>query len=129
MDGQKVLLIGLMGTGKTTVGRLLATRLSARYLDNDELVLIAAGSALEDLRRNKGEAGLREAESEALTEALDLPAPLVAGVAAGVVQSRADVARLEKADATLVWLRARPETLAARVGSGGDRPWLRPNPL
>lgn len=129
MDGQKVLLIGLMGTGKTTVGELLAPRLSARYLDNDELVLIAAGSALEDLRRRAGEAGLRAAESQALTEALDIPAPAVAGVAAGVVRNPADVARLETTDATVVWLRARPETLARRVGGGGDRPWLSPDPL
>lgn len=129
MDGQKVLLIGLMGTGKTTVGRLLAARMAARYLDNDELVLIAAGSALEELRRREGEAGLRAAESEALTEALDVPAPVVAGVAAGVVRNPADRARLAATDATVVWLRARPETLARRVAGGGDRPWLRPDPL
>jgi shikimate kinase len=129
VDGHKVLLIGLMGTGKTTVGRLLAQRLSERYLDNDELVLIAAGAALEDLRRKQGEAGLRAAESQALTEALRMSEPVVAGVAAGVVQNPADIARLQAADATVVWLRARPETLARRVGSGGDRPWLRPDPL
>jgi shikimate kinase len=129
MDGQKVLLIGLMGTGKTTVGRLLAARVAARYLDNDELVLIAAGSALEDLRKKEGEAGLRAAESEALTEALDIPAPVVAGVAAGVVLNAGDRARLQATDATVVWLRARPETLARRVAGGGDRPWLRPDPL
>jgi shikimate kinase len=129
VDGAKVLLIGLMATGKTTVGRLLASRLSARYLDNDELVLIATGSALEDLRRRQGEAGLRAAESQALTGALEIPAPVVAGVAAGVVRNPADIARLESADATVVWLRARPQTLADRVGSGGGRPWLRPDPL
>jgi shikimate kinase len=129
MDSLKVLLIGLMGTGKTTVGHLLAARLSVRYLDNDELVLLAAGSALDELRRREGEAGLRAAESEALTEALDTPAPAVAGVAAGVVLDPIERARLAATDATVVWLRARPETLARRVAGGGDRPWLHPDAL
>lgn len=122
-------MLGLMATGKTTVGRLLAERLSARYLDNDELVRLATGTALEELRRQEGEAGLRTAESQALTAALQLPAPAVAGVAAGVVLDPVDRDRLATTDATVVWLRARPETLARRVAGGGDRPWLRPNPL
>jgi shikimate kinase len=124
-----VLLLGLMATGKTTVGRLLAARLSARYLDNDELVRLATGTALEELRRRAGEAGLRAAESQALTAALELPAPSVAGVAAGVVLDPEDRRRLADTGATVVWLRARPETLAARVAGGGDRPWLRPDPV
>jgi shikimate kinase len=118
-----------MATGKTTVGHLLAERLGASYLDNDQLVLKATGAALEELRRRDGEAGLRAAESQALTEALALPAPSVAGVAAGVVLDPADRARLAGTDATVIWLRARPETLAVRVAGGGDRPWLRPDPL
>jgi len=128
MDGPRVLLLGLMATGKTTVGRLLATRLSANYLDNDELVRLATGTALEELRLRQGEPGLRIAESQALTAALELPAPAVAGVAAGVVLDPENRKRLVATDATVVWLRARPETLARRVGSGGDRPWLRPDP-
>jgi shikimate kinase len=128
MDGPRVLLIGLMATGKTTVGRLLATRLSAPYLDNDELVRLATGTALEELRLRQGEAGLRIAETQALIAALELPAPAVAGVAAGVVLDPENRSRLAATDATVVWLRALPETLARRVGSGGDRPWLRPDP-
>ena len=125
----RVLLIGLMATGKSTVGRLLAERLRARYLDNDELVLLATGAALEELRRRDGEAGLRAAESQALHAALELPRPAVAGVAAGVVLDPADLELLAGADATVVWLRARPETLARRVAGGGNRPWLQPDPL
>ncbi len=127
--GPRVLLLGLMATGKSTVGRVLADRLGARYLDNDELVRLATGSALEELRRREGEAGLRAAESAALTAALELPAPAVAGVAAGVVLDPVDRERLAATDAAVVWLRAQPETLARRVAGGGDRPWLRPDPL
>lgn len=129
MDSPRVLLIGLMAVGKSTVGNLLAARLDARYLDNDELVRIATGTALEELRQRDGEVGLRRAESMALTAALELPAPAVAGVAAGVVLDPADRDRLAATDATVVWLRARPETLARRVPAGGDRPWIKLAPL
>ena len=129
MNGHKVLLIGLMAVGKSTVGNLLAARLHARYLDNDELVRLATGTALEELRRRDGEPGLRKAESQALTAALGLAPPAVAGVAAGVVLDPADRDRLAATDATVVWLRARPETLARRVPAGGDRPWVELAPL
>ena len=125
----RVLLVGLMAAGKSTVGRLVAARLGCRYLDNDELVAQAAGSALAALAAERGEGALRAAESAALHRVLDHPPPLVAGVAASVVLDPADRRRLAAADALVVWLRARPETLAARVGDGGDRPWLRPDPL
>ena len=129
MNRHKVLLIGLMAVGKSTVGNLLAARLNARYLDNDELVRLATGTAPEELRQREGVAGLRKAESQALTAALELPSPAVAGVAAGVVLDPVDRDRLAVTDATVVWLRARPETLARRVPAGGDRPWIRLAPL
>jgi shikimate kinase len=129
LQGLRVLLMGLMATGKSTVGRLLAARLDARYVDNDELVRLATGTALEDLRRREGTTGLRAAESMALTAALELPPPAVAGVAAGVVLDPADRERLAATDAIIVWLRARPGTLAGRVAGDGDRPWLRPDPI
>ena len=129
MNTSKVLLIGLMAVGKSTVGKLLAAHLHARYLDNDELVRLATGTALDDLRQREGEAGLRKAESLALTAALELPPPAVAGVAAGVVLDPRDRDRLAATDATVVWLRARPETLARRVPAGGDRPWITLAPL
>jgi shikimate kinase len=125
----RVLLVGLMAVGKSTVGTILAHRLDARYLDNDALVAATAGASLQALLARDGKAGLRQAESAALGVALDTPPPVVAGVAAGVAESPSDRARLATADATVVWLRASPETLAARVAGGGERPWLRPDPL
>src|SRR6185312_11188347 len=98
VNRHKVLLIGLMAVGKSTVGNLLAARLNARYLDNDELVRLATGTALEELRQREGVAGLRKAESQALTAALELPSPAVAGVAAGVVLDPVDRDRLAVTD-------------------------------
>jgi shikimate kinase len=126
---RSVLLVGLMAVGKSTIGRELAGRLGYRYLDNDDLVAAAAGTSLAALLHRDGTGGLRRAESAALTVALSLPPAVVAGVAAGVVDEPADRARLVAAAAVVVWLRARPATLAARVGDGGGRPWLRPDPL
>ena len=126
---RRILLIGLMATGKSTIGRALAERLGWTYLDNDELVRAAAGTALEDLRRKVGGAGLHAAEAAALRTALAAPPPVVAGVAASVVLEKENRAALRGADAYVVWLRARPATLAARVGDKSDRPWLRPDPL
>jgi shikimate kinase len=127
----RVLLIGLMGTGKSTVGRRLADRLGAPFLDNDELVRSATGADRDELLRQQGEDALRAAESAALAAVLDAPAPVVANVAAGVVADPADRGRLRDTDATVVWLRARPETLAERAARdpGPARPWLDQDPV
>lgn len=136
----RVLLVGLMATGKTTVGRALAQELGWPYLDNDELVLRATGAALEGLRQQAGGGRLHEAESAALRQVLAAPPPLVAALAAWVVTTPENRAALRRPDVLVVWLRARPDTLAGRVGSGDDsqgaaesdddvRPWLGDDPL
>lgn len=126
--GPRVLLLGMMGSGKSSVGRALAERTGWPYLDNDELLRRACGMSTPEVLRRGGEPALRDAESAALGEALAADPPVVAGVAAGVVTRAADRARLRAAPATVVWLRARLETLLARVGSGEGRPWLQPDP-
>jgi len=132
--------MGLMATGKTTVGRVLAQELGWPYLDNDELVLRATGAALEGLRLRAGGERLHEAESAALRHVLAAPPPLVGALAASVVTTPENRAALRRADTLVVWLRARPDTLAARVATGDGsqgaaegadevRPWLGDDPL
>lgn len=122
----RVLLVGMMGSGKTTVGRSLATLLGWRYLDNDEQLRLATGLDTRTVQERAGEPALRRAESAALSIALSTRGPLVASVAAGVVLDPLDRARL-RGGGFVVWLRARVETLAVRV-AGTDRPWLGDDP-
>jgi shikimate kinase len=118
----RILLIGMMGVGKTTVGHALAARLGWPYLDNDELLARAVGKDTRAVQQQDGEAALRRAESLALTEALTVAAPVIAGVAGGVVTDATDRDRLRRGG-FVVWLRADLDTLIARV-RGTDRPWL-----
>ena len=122
----RVLLVGMMGAGKTTVGTSLATTLGWPYLDNDELLERAVGKETRRVQKEDGELALRRAESAALTMGLTVPGPLVAGVAGGVVTNPLDCDRL-RAGGFVVWLRASIATLVNRV-EGTDRPWLGDDP-
>lgn len=126
-SADRILVVGMMGAGKTTVGRAVAARLGWRYYDNDELLQRAVGKDTRAVQEDDGERALRRAESAALTIALTEAGPLVAGVAGGVVTDPLDRARLRDGG-FVVWLRASIDTLARRV-AGTNRPWLGDDPL
>lgn len=122
----RVLLIGMMGAGKTTIGRALSTVLDWPYFDNDELLAKAVGKDTRRVQEEDGVAALRRAESAALDVALNLGGPLIAGVAGGIVTDLLDLQRLTTTG-FVVWLRTDISTLTKRV-SGTDRPWLGTSP-
>ena len=128
MSGTRVLLLGMMGAGKTSVGRALAARTGWAYRDNDSLVAEIAGVPTAELLDRDGVEAMRDAESAALRRAIDDPGPLVAGVAGGTVERPDDVALLRSTDALVVYLHAPVEVLVARVGDGAGRPFLQPDP-
>jgi shikimate kinase len=121
-----LLLVGMMGAGKTTVGRLVAERLHRPYRDSDAMVEEATGRTVPELFASDGEAAFRAAESDALRRAV-VPPPAVISVAGGAVLDPANRVLLAESG-TVVWLRAEPSTLAGRVGDGGGRPLLAPDP-
>lgn len=123
VDG-RVLLVGLMGAGKTSVGRELARRLGCQFLDNDELLLEATGLSLRALFDTRGVAELHKGEWQVFTELLHRPGPWVASAAASAIADPRVEQILRERPVNVVWLRARVDTLVARVGDSHDRPLL-----
>ncbi|MGZ8513370.1 MAG: shikimate kinase [Candidatus Limnocylindria bacterium] len=118
----RILLVGMMGSGKSTVGRALAERTGWPFLDNDELVERATGRTARQLSEG-GEAAVRAAEAAALREGLAVEPPAIIGVAGGAVLDPRDRKRIREGG-FVVWLRAPAEVLAARAVGAEHRPWL-----
>ena len=116
-------LVGLMGVGKSEVGAVVAQRLNLRHLDLDVMVTAREGRSVGVLFEEQGESGFRECEQAALADVLSLPQPIVLSTGGGVLERETNKALLAER-ATVVWLRARLETLAERVGGGVGRPLL-----
>lgn len=123
----RILLIGMMGSGKSTIGRLLATSSGWPYVDNDDLVVRAHGATSRRLVAERGETEMRRAESEALADGIVLPPPTIVGVAAGVIRDEANRRSLRDGG-IVVWLRAAPDVLAERAAGADHRPWLDEDP-
>jgi shikimate kinase len=110
----------MMGSGKTSVGRALAGRLGWPFLDNDELVRERTGREPAAIHADDGEDALHAEEIAALRAAIERPGHSVIGVAGAVVDD--PDARRELGEAGhVVWLRAAPTTLLARIGTGAGR--------
>ncbi len=121
-------LVGLMGAGKTTVGRLLARRLKLRFLDSDHEIERRCGVKVPVIFEIEGETGFRSRESQAIAELTTLEG-IVLATGGGVVMS-GENRRLLGASGTVVYLCARPEDLYERVRHDRNRPLLAtPDPL
>lgn len=123
-----LVLIGLMGAGKSTVGRRCATRLGRPFVDTDDVVVTMAGMPIDELFDRYGEPHMREIERAAVVEVCASPEPLVIACGGGTVLDPEN-RRVLRASGVVVWLRASPDVLARRVGTGTSRPLLRDDPL
>ena len=116
-------LVGLMGAGKSSIGRRLARVLRADFADADDEIEAAAGMGIPDIFEAYGEAAFRDLERRVVARLLDQP-PLVLALGGGAFVDPATRARV-KASARSVWLRADLDTLVARTGrKRGARPLL-----
>ena len=125
---ERLLFVGMMGVGKSTVGQMTALRLGWEFFDSDAQILAKTGRTVPEIFAESGEFAMRDVEREVFDEALASVSRSVVAVAGGVVLLPAARARLVRSG-VVVWLRARIETLALRVGEGRGRPHLGVDPM
>lgn len=122
-----IALVGMMGAGKSSIGRRLASRLGVAFHDADSAIECAAGRPIPEIFAEYGEAAFRDCERKVITRLLEDP-PHVLATGGGAFMSAETRERL-KEKSTTVWLRAPAEILFARVKRKGNRPLLQtPNP-
>jgi shikimate kinase len=117
-----VVLLGMMASGKTTLGRALSARLRRPYLDNDERFLSRFGQTPAQVAAGQGAEALHRMEAQVLEESLSRSPPaIIAAHGGAVLDARL---RTQLLPTLRVWLEARPETLALRISEAGHRPFL-----
>jgi len=120
-EGSTIWLVGMMGAGKSAVGRELARRLGRSFVDTDHEIEELRGAAIAEIFAREGEGAFRALERAMVERVAGRPAVVALG---GGALGQADVRLLVAGTGTQVWLRARPETLLERIGSCEARPLL-----
>src|SRR5512145_3150235 len=118
--GGAAVLIGFMGAGKSSVGRVVARRLGAEFVDLDARIESAAGRSVQEIFASQGEGVFRDLEREAIRQAVSVPGRLLA--AGGGAFCDAGNRVLLKGYAPVVFLEASPETVIERLSGDASRP-------
>jgi len=117
-----IVLIGMRGSGKTTIGKLLAKRLSKQFIEMDELIVQRLGLSIPEIVSSYGWQKFREVEAEITREAAGFD-NVVNATGGGVVTREENIREL-KQKGKLVWLKAGLDTLLSRIGDDQSRPSL-----
>ena len=118
-----VALIGLMGAGKTTLGRHFAKSLSINFVDSDEEIVKRAGISIREIFELSGEEKFRDIEHRVIVEILNR-APMILSTGGGAFIST-NTREILKDSTFTIWLRAKPETLISRMENLKNRPLLK----
>jgi 5-deoxy-5-amino-3-dehydroquinate synthase len=119
-----IVLVGLMGVGKTTIGRRVAHQLGRPFVDADAELERRSGQSVRELFAAEGEDGFRRRESEVLDELLRAEEPMVIAAGGGVVVRPENRDRLRRTPGRVIYLHADPVFLASRVTRKDHRPLL-----
>lgn len=120
-----MVLVGLMGSGKTTVGKRVAARLGRHFVDADEALEEIADRSIAQIFERDGEAGFRDLEADTFEELLEHHEPCVIASGGGLVLRAENRARLARPDVSVVYLEADPAFLASRIKPKPHRPLLK----
>ncbi len=120
---RSIVLVGLMGAGKSTIGRRLAKRLGMEFVDSDEEIERAADHKISEIFDRFGEASFRDGERRVIARLIDGPPKVIATGGGAFVQEETRRLILERCLA--IWLDADLETLAERVSRRDHRPLLK----
>lgn len=127
LGGRPLVLVGMMGAGKTTVGRRLAARLNRHFLDSDEEIEKAAQMTIPEIFEQRGESEFRAGETRVIARVLKEQGVVLATGGGAFVHS--ETRALVKGGAVSVWLKAEIDILFERVSRRSNRPLLKtPNP-
>lgn len=122
-DLNNVVLVGPMGAGKSTVGRLLASRLGFGFVDTDSVIEERTGADIPWIFDVEGEAGFRARETGVLRDLLADKSPMVIATGGGIVTTEVNISLLRQLG-TVFFLQASIEQLAARTSKDKKRPLL-----
>ena len=122
--GQRaIVLVGMMGSGKSSVGKRLAARLGLPFVDADTEIETAAGMTIPEIFAQRGETGFRNGERRVISRILITRAPLVLATGGGAYMNAETRARIADLGIS-VWLKAEPDVLMRRVRKRSNRPLL-----
>jgi shikimate kinase len=121
LQNLNVYLIGMMGCGKSTTGKLLAQKLGYRFFDTDTVISQAAGLTVSQIFSEAGEAEFRKIETQVLSQ-LSAYTRLVVATGGGIVLERMNWSHMQQG--LIIWLEAQPETLLDRLKEDTTRPLL-----
>lgn len=120
---RSIVMVGLMGAGKSAIGRQLATHLHMPFVDADTEIEAAAGCSVEEIFKRHGEEAFRDGERRVISRLLEGP-PIVLATGGGAFMDESTRAEITRTGIS-IWLRAELDTLVRRTAKRNNRPLLK----